>query len=132
MLVLRAASWRNTLRRIGVHVPFFVVHDLGLLFSADETTAPIGPRGEVLAEIGGGGEPALLAGQYTELLREIAACEVVEKARGWRLGDELVAVLLAKLLGTLYDRWPDRRLAPVGETLPMDPELYTGLGPQLG
>lgn len=131
MLILRAASWRNTLRRIGVHVPFFVVHDLGLLLCADETTAPIGPRGEAIGELGGGREPVVLANQYADLLREISTCEVVDKARAWRLGDELVAVLLAKLLGQLYDRWPDRRLAPVGDTLPMDPDLYTGLGPQL-
>ncbi len=35
MLLIRAACWRNTLRRIGVHVPFFVVHDVGLLLCAD-------------------------------------------------------------------------------------------------
>ncbi|MBI2898050.1 MAG: hypothetical protein HYY06_31140 [Deltaproteobacteria bacterium] len=133
MLLIRAATWRNTLRRIGVHVPFFVVHDIGLVLCADEAAAPLGPRERVDTGLqGAAGDPGTLSGQYTELLRDISSCEVVDKARAWRLEDELVAVLLAKLLGQLFDRWPERRLAPIGDNLPMDPDLYANLGPQIG
>ena len=34
MASVRAATWHNTCVRVGIHLPLFIVHDLGLLFSA--------------------------------------------------------------------------------------------------
>src|SRR5450432_999186 len=34
MLALRAVRWWRDLSRLGVHLPFFAVHDLGLLYAA--------------------------------------------------------------------------------------------------
>lgn len=34
MQVLRAAQWRNSLAKVGLPAPFWVVHDLGLVLTA--------------------------------------------------------------------------------------------------
>ena len=62
--------------------------------------------------------------QYASLLSTIAASEVVEKATSWRLRDDLVAVLLTKILGDLYHRWNEPTKAVGAEELPLDPQTY--------
>jgi hypothetical protein len=129
MALVRAAAWSNTVGRLGLHLPLFVVHDLGLLL-----TAPLGVGGvtlaprdgllELLGDAGvGPGERALLR-QYQVLLESLAASEVVEKAASWRLRDELVAVLLSKILGDVYHRWPEPTKAVGAGELPLDPPTY--------
>jgi hypothetical protein len=56
----------------------------------------------------------------------------MEKSRQWRLTDDLIAVLLLKIVGPIYERHlgPGRR--PTGVPLPLDPEVYRDLDPQLG
>ena len=63
--------------------------------------------------------------QYASLLSTIAQSEVVEKATAWRLRDDLVAVLLAKVLGDLYHRWNEPTKAVGVEELPLDPQTYS-------
>jgi hypothetical protein len=126
MAPVRAAAWANRMARLGLHLPLFVVHDVGLLL-----TAPRGPGGIAL----GANESALsalllpsdvraLLAQYEALLQTIAASEVVEKATAWRLRDDLVAVLLSKVLGDVYNRWSDPTKAVGAEELPLDPLTY--------
>lgn len=130
MVALRAAHWRNALLRVGLPVPFWAVHDLGLLAVLDPEGVPLGPRPLELT-LPGGAATALET--YAATLAELAQSEVLEKARQWRLSDDLIAVLLLKVLGPLYERHRGRRLAPqAAAPLPLDPEVYRELEPQLG
>ncbi len=129
MALLRAAHWRNALLRVGLPVPFWAVHDLGLLASIDAEKVPVGPRplGLTLPD-----EAARALQVYADTLAELTQSEVLEKARQWRLSDDLLAVLLLKVLGPLYERHRGRHLAPTDTApLPLDPELYRDLQPQL-
>lgn len=131
MVELRAAHWRNALSRVGLPVPFWAVHDLGLLAVLDPGSIPIGPRPGVI-ESGALPEASRAAlAHWTETVREIAESEVLEKARAWRLSDDLIAVLLLRVLGPVWERHlaPGRR--PEATQLPLDPEVYAGLEPTL-
>jgi hypothetical protein len=123
MVELRAAQWRNALAKVGLPVPFWAVHDLGLLAVIDPESVPLGPRpGVANLRLDEGATNALEA--WTETIREIGASEVMERARAWRLSDDLIAVLLLRVLGPLYERHlgPGRR--PPAPMLPLDPEVY--------
>jgi hypothetical protein len=130
MVELRAAHWRNALARVGLAVPFWAVHDIGLLAVLDPGSVPIEPRPGVV-ESGLSREQANALGAWVETLREIAGSEVLERARAWRLSDDLIAVLLLRVLGPVWERHlgPGRR--PPAPLLPLDPEVYRDLEPQL-
>ncbi|MDB4967514.1 MAG: hypothetical protein JWN44_3203 [Myxococcales bacterium] len=126
MAAVRAAAWANTMGRLGVHLPLFIVHDVGLLMTAPRGAAGVmlGPREPLINAIGLPDEARALLRQYGSLLATIAASEVVEKATSWRLRDDLVAVLLTKILGDLYHRWTEPTKAIGAEELPLDPQTY--------
>ena len=110
MVSLRAAQWRNALSKVGVGVPLFAVHDLGLLAVVDPASVPIEPRPAVARA--GLPEDALRALQaWRETIIELGSSEVMERARAWRLSDDLIAVVLLRVLGPLYERHlgPGRR-----------------------
>jgi hypothetical protein len=126
MAVVRAAAWHNVVAGMGVYLPLFVVHDLGVML-----TAPVGPRGwtlgpqaEILARCNLTAEAQPLLGRYHQLLKLVARSEVVDKASSWPLRDELVGVLILRILGDLYHRWPNRAKAAGAQPLPLDPDLY--------
>ncbi len=127
MAPVRAAGWYNTISRLGIYLPLFVVHDVGQLFTATRAVggSVIAPRPDALARIAPPQHVRNLLEQYAELLANIAESEVVEKAAGWRLRDDLVAVLLTRALGDVYTRWRDRAKSAGVEELPMDPGLYS-------
>ena len=131
MAILRAAHWRNSLAKVGLGVPLFAVHDLGMLAIADPRSAPIGVRPFVGKTVGPLAQAAPQLALWAETLREVAASEVVERARQWRLGDDLLAVLLLRVLGPIWERHlgPGRR--PPATPLPLDPEVYRDLEPEL-
>ncbi|MEM6958014.1 MAG: hypothetical protein AAF411_13500 [Myxococcota bacterium] len=120
MLGVRAASWRNALLKVRVPVPFWLVHDLGLL-AVMAPEEPLQPR-MVLQ-----GEDGEAQRAYAEVLAELAESEVLEKARGWRLSDDLISVLLLKVLGPLHERFTVGRGGPSAAPIPLDPELFTDL-----
>lgn len=131
MAPIRAASWFNSLGRLGIHLPFFIVHDLGLLM-----TTPQGPGGWTLgrkqadlARVSPPPEVLTLFSSYEEMLGNIVESEVVKKVAGLRLRDELIAVLLARALGDTYNRWQDRAKGSAVEELPLDLSLYSDLDP---
>ena len=68
MAIVRAASWHNVLHGLGVTLPLFVVHDLGLLL-----TAPRGPGSPVpwLVAIGAGSLLALTGGLRLRRSRQL-------------------------------------------------------------
>ncbi|MCB9595791.1 MAG: hypothetical protein H6719_23920 [Sandaracinaceae bacterium] len=130
MAILRAAHWRNALAKVGLAVPLWAVHDIGALATADGGGAPIAIRRA--AEATPLAPPVRQALEiWLDTIKEISEAEVMEKSRGWRLTDELISVLLLKILGPIYERHlgPGRR--PVGVPLPLDPEVYRDLDPQL-
>jgi hypothetical protein len=126
MAAVRAAAWANTMGRLGVHLPLFIVHDVGLLMTAPRGAGGVqlGPRDPLLSAVGLADETRALLRQYASLLSTIAASDVVEKATSWRLRDDLVAVLLTKILGDLYHRWNEPTKAVGVEELPLDPQTY--------
>jgi hypothetical protein len=128
MQVLRAAQWRNSLSKVGLPAPFWVVHDLGLLLAAPPDVLAARPG---LSRISMTPQVASAHAAWLSTLEEIATTEVVEKARAWRLRDDLIAVILLRVLGPVYERFlgPGRR--PIGVPLPVDPEVYGTLGPRL-
>jgi hypothetical protein len=130
MAILRAAHWRNALTKVGLPVPFWAVHDVGALATNEAAAAPIGVR-RAMSERNAQPQVKQMLEHWAQTLKELSECEVMEKSRGWRLTDDLISVLLLKILGPIYERHlgPGRR--PVGAPLPLDPELYRDLDPQL-
>jgi hypothetical protein len=122
MAAVRAAAWSNSLSRMGVHLPLFVIHDIGVMLSMSR-----GAGGYVLrardaqlarVQVPSGGKPQL--DQYRRLLENISQSEVTERLAGLRLRDEMVAVLLQRILGDTYNRWRDRTKGAGVESLPLD------------
>lgn len=130
MVELRAAQWRNALARVGLPVPFWAVHDIGMMAVLDPDSLPIDKRPN-LAQLGLPPEHVQALSVWIETVREIGQSEVLEKARAWRLSDELIAVLLLRVLGPVWERHlgPGRR--PPAPPLPLDPEVYRDVEPQL-
>ena len=117
MGVVRAASWHNHMLRLGVPLPLFLVHDLGLMMTTGQAQ-PQQPAQEVDASL------TQLLAAYSQVLTQLAGSEVVRTAASWRIRDELVAVILTRLLHDLHQRWPDRRSWIGFRELPLDPGLY--------
>lgn len=120
MHLLRAAQWRNALVKVGMPVPLWVVHDVGTLLVAEPE---IGARAEVQRVP----MPAAVRDAHREwidTLRELGASEVARSARALRLSDELVAVILLRIVGPLHERHRGPGRAPSGEFLPLDPRFY--------
>jgi hypothetical protein len=103
-----AVGWWNLLARLGLPLPLVVVHDFGLLLSGGRSAS----RREILRE----GVPAggVLA-RYQALLARFAEAEALEEMGTTPMGDETLAVILARVVGDIYLRWHGRsRLTEVG------------------
>ena len=109
VLALRAVRWHAGLERLGVVLPFAVVHDVGLLFAVPREQVDIGPRCD-MATLGGGRGPDLvtLTESYRNILAEIGESEAASKEAA---EDEryLMVVVLSRLLGTGPPASPWRR-----------------------
>jgi hypothetical protein len=118
---LLGAAWWNGLERLGLAPPLFVVHDIGLLLSRE------GERRR-LAELPVPREraPGDLAARYQALLVAIASSESVRALGNTFLRDEVVSVLLGRLLGDPVKRWQARAGASPGQgmVLPMGSPLF--------
>ncbi len=129
MMVIRAIRWYRDLARLGVHLPFFLVHDVGLLYAAPKEQLEIGPRAGLESVLGRTPRLAELTTSYREVLGEIAQSEASARARTMRLSDDLVVVVLARVLGSLVQRAGAR--APYPATIPFDPEMVRDIDGQL-
>ena len=122
MALVRAAAWTNSLSRMGVHLPLFLVHDIGVMLSLSRGAGgySLRARESQLAriQVPQGSRPQL--DQYRKLLENIVGSEVIERLAGLRLRDEMVAVMLSRILGDTYNRWRDRSKAAGVEALPLD------------
>ncbi|MCC6216117.1 MAG: hypothetical protein IT376_14730 [Polyangiaceae bacterium] len=121
----RALGWSRALERIGIRVPFVVVHDLGLALVGARSRFVLGARIELdrLPR----GRRSVLAG-WRELVRSIAHSETATQLGRQPLADEVVVALLAQLLGAvalpaLTPRRPAAR--------PGDPAPFADLEPRL-
>jgi hypothetical protein len=75
-----------------------------------------------------GAQPSLFA-SYRQTLDEVAESETARRSRSLRLTDDMLAVLLARVLGTVARRI---QLAPSYPTaVPLDAALVEGIDPQL-
>ena len=115
----RAVTWHNLLQRLGLPLPLVLIHDLGLLLSTPAQHLRFGqdhepPTGQEIAM------------PYRELLQTLSAAEPVEQIASLHPSDELIAVLLYKLLGPLAPRLPS--YSPVAVELPTT-ELSSTLSP---
>ena len=119
MAMVRAAAWHNGLLRLGVRLPLFVIHDFGLVLCGEG-------RAEEPGSTGPSGVPALRQkiSAYSALLKLVGESELAEGGRASRIRDDLMAVLLSKVLGELYQRWDGRRRWVGAADLSLDPLSY--------
>jgi hypothetical protein len=129
MMVVRALRWYRDLARLGLHVPLFLVHDVGLLYAAPKEQLEIGPRPGTDALLSRIPRGADLHATYRSVIGEIAQSEASARARSMRLNDDLIVVVLARVLGSLVARSGVR--PGYSATLPLDPELVRDLDAQL-
>ncbi len=122
MSLVQAASWHNMLHRLGLSIPLFAVQDMGLLITSGGTLE----GGSALWQEAIQTTPRLqtLLPAYADLLRELSDGEMVRSARSLRLRDEMVSVVLHRLLKELVQRWPQRRSWVGVEELSLDPGIY--------
>jgi hypothetical protein len=142
-----AVAWWNGLLRLGLSPPLFVVHDLGLVLAREQERRRVheqawapwdaglpSTRRPLLGEVRGreGPPPPLrdktapLATRYRALLAAVAGSESVRALGSTFLRDEVVAVLLARLLGDAWRHWaarPGAAPSPSGP-LPFASVLY--------
>jgi hypothetical protein len=124
-LGLRALSWHRDLERLGVRMPFSVVQDLGLLIASpnEQLVVERRHRGELK------GLPSKLLERYTGVIREVAESEAARRSSTLRLSDDVIVVLLARLLSTVAERCRSLPTYPSG--VPLDAGLLENIGPQL-
>ena len=127
-LALRAVRWHRDLRRLGVEMPLSVVHDLGLLLACPNEQLELGARAELelLADVVGGAE---LITTYRQLVEDVAASEAARRSSALSMSDDLVVVLLARLLGSVAGRVGVAPAYVPG--VPLDAALLEHLGPEL-
>jgi hypothetical protein len=114
---LAAVAWWNLLARLGLRLPLVVVHDLGLLLRP----RPGAPRAAVAVAPGSRGAPRQ---RYQELLAAVAGSDALEELHAASLPDEAVAVILARVIGDVYLRWPGRPRAEEAHLLPVTAPAY--------
>lgn len=98
-LLRRAIGWARDLDRLGVDVPLPVVHDVGLVLAVPPAQWVVGPRrGLAQALAARQGAPELHAA-YVRAIQDLASDPAVEEIRALRPSDDLVVVVLVRLLG---------------------------------
>jgi hypothetical protein len=70
-LALRALRWMEGLERLGVVLPFALVHDAGMLFAAPREQLALGPRAAVQALSGRSRDLGRLVDAYAAVLHEL-------------------------------------------------------------
>ena len=106
---ITAAGWWNLLGRLGLRIPLVVVHDFGLVLSGGRRGAARQIRHDGAGR-DGPGAPQLA--RYQSLLARVAGADAIAELAAAPLKDEMLAVILARLLGDVYLRWVSRGLSP--------------------
>ncbi|GAH44042.1 unnamed protein product, partial [marine sediment metagenome] len=105
------------------------MHDFGLLYAAPKEQLEIGPRPGLETVIARVPRATDLLGTYRTVLGEVSQSDASARARSMRLNDDLVVVVLARVLGSLVQRTNVK--APYPATLPQDPEMVRDIDGQL-
>jgi len=123
---LRAIKWHDDLARLGLTLPFAVVHDFGMVLTAGQDQLELAPRCD-LATVAPRMKPA--CDGYLSILREARECEAARRAPQLQMSDDLVVVVLARVLGDVARRLRSR---PAYSTrLPLDGALFERLHPEV-
>jgi len=112
---ITAAAWWNQVARLGFPLPLVVVHDFGLVLTAQRR----GGLRQVRRDLGRVPAPV---GRYQALLARVAASEAVTELGAAPLRDDMLAVILARVLGDVYLRWAPRGVVPA--ELPASSPIY--------
>jgi hypothetical protein len=128
-LALRAIRWHEGLARLGVILPFGLVHDVGLLFAAPREQLELGPRVNPAALTGRLRDAVRLSDAYRQIVAELGESEVARRAAQLKMHDDLIIVVLSRVLGTIAARTP---VPPsYRAAVPVDASLFDGIDPQL-
>ena len=125
---LRALRWQCDLESIGVRLPFFVVHDIGILFAIPRGNYAIGFRVDT-REIAQQPRAQEQYEAYLAFVNEIASCEASRRAANLRLSDHMVCTILCKLLAKVSSKTskdPDYQTSVV-----FDAALFDGIDSSL-
>ncbi len=129
MMVVRALKWQRDLARLGLQAPFFVVHDLGLLYASPREQLDLGARVAADPIVRRDARLTQAVETYRDALNEIAQSQGSLRAPSMRLTDDLIVVVLARLLGSIA-RQSESHAAYAG-SIPLDPEIARDIEPQL-
>ena len=128
-LALRTIRWHEGLERLGVVLPFSLVHDTGLLFAAPREQLEIGPRCPAAQLAPRLRDGLRLLDAYRALLEEIGESEAARRAAQLKMNDDLITVVLSRVLGTIAARL---NVTPAYRSMvPVDASLFDALDPQL-
>jgi hypothetical protein len=121
-LVLRACVWQRDLDRLGITLPFSIIHDVGMLFAAPEQQLSLGLRCELEALLDKNMSIKHLLKTYQDVIEGVFASEAARRAREQVLSDNLISALLARILGGIAKQIRTRR--PYLVQVPSDPRAY--------
>ena len=120
-LAYRAVSWQETMDRLGVELPFALIHDVGMLFATPEAQRRVGPRCDVASLLGRRPRGKELIAAYGHFINELSECETARRAPSLALPDTLVSALVARVLSPLAKHRTVRR--PYAVRFPQDASL---------
>jgi hypothetical protein len=98
-IVRRAIGWARDLDRLGVDVPLPIVHDLGLLLAVPLAQVTIGARRAAGPALAARATEVQVHNAYVAGIRTLSEDPTIENIRAMRPSDDLVVVLLTRLLG---------------------------------
>jgi hypothetical protein len=104
MVLVRTAHWHNLLDGLGLGLPYFLVHDLGLLLTQPLSQISLQRRDKSLKLAVERGALKIdatwerVVQGYGELLVDLARSELCQKASSAGLQDELLAAVIAKVV----------------------------------
>lgn len=131
----RALGFVRDLGRLGVSVPPVVLHDVGLVLAAPRDQRVVGARRGAEVALSGRPGASPVHQRYVAAIQALDDDPAVEQIRKLRPSDDLVVVLLVRLLGaqglgagvTMADvpepNEVERALSAAFDRLPLEPEL---------
>jgi hypothetical protein len=128
-LCLRVVRWHEGLGRLGVTLPFFLVHDVGLVLAVPGEQYERGPRAPVAHLAGAPAKLGALLVSYSALLDELGEGEVAKRAAELKMSDDLVIVVLSRLLGGVATELAGE--GAIAADIPVDASIFDALEPQL-
>lgn len=100
----RVIKWQNSLIKLGINLPIFLVADFGYLFVYSVPQDKFSLIQQVWSKYDENIRQK--AEIYLNIIKEISSSEVILKAKGYDLSDELISVILAKIFNDIYKKAP--------------------------